>query len=188
MSRVPFTMLRPAHPVLRFWHWLIGPPPRDHRGRRVKIITITQLPRSMASRISKLPPDVHDRVLSDLFRQPTPSMWPQLLVLFALLLPAIACVEFFVKPLIVTLVSPAFGKHLSMFLVGLPFALLIPSVFMFWGRRVSKSITITSTLKFNHCPSCGYSLETAKPDPADHCTLCPECGAAWRLPTTTQPT
>ena len=31
------------------------------------------------------------------------------------------------------------------------------------------------------CPACLYDLSAFPPDP-DRCTLCPECGAAWRLP------
>ena len=30
------------------------------------------------------------------------------------------------------------------------------------------------------CPTCGYSLRRLDPEP-DGCTVCPECGAAWRL-------
>ena len=37
------------------------------------------------------------------------------------------------------------------------------------------------------CAACGYDLQGCRPDegetpPADGCTTCPECGAAWRLP------
>ncbi len=32
------------------------------------------------------------------------------------------------------------------------------------------------------CASCGYSLDGSEPQ-ADHCTVCSECGAAWRLAT-----
>jgi len=30
------------------------------------------------------------------------------------------------------------------------------------------------------CASCGYTLATSEPEP-DGCTVCPECGAAWRM-------
>jgi hypothetical protein len=35
-------------------------------------------------------------------------------------------------------------------------------------------------LKSGRCASCGYDLRTLTQAP-DGCTLCPECGAAWRL-------
>ena len=31
------------------------------------------------------------------------------------------------------------------------------------------------------CPGCGFDL-VPSPVEADGCTVCPECGAAWRLP------
>lgn len=36
-------------------------------------------------------------------------------------------------------------------------------------------------LSFYQCGSCLYQLDGINPDP-DGCTLCPECGAAWKLP------
>jgi hypothetical protein len=36
-------------------------------------------------------------------------------------------------------------------------------------------------LRRSRCPRCGYRLDRCAPDPADGCTICPECGAAWRL-------
>jgi len=37
-----------------------------------------------------------------------------------------------------------------------------------------------SLIRATACPSCGYSLRDVTPE-ADGCTVCPECGAAWRL-------
>lgn len=34
------------------------------------------------------------------------------------------------------------------------------------------------------CHACDYNLEALTPDP-DGCITCPECGAAWKLPTST---
>ncbi len=36
------------------------------------------------------------------------------------------------------------------------------------------------------CGACGYNLGDLRPEP-DRCTLCPECGAAWKLPATGRP-
>ncbi len=38
------------------------------------------------------------------------------------------------------------------------------------------------------CPACGYDLSTIKPDGADGCSVCPECGGAWRFPRSPCPT
>lgn len=43
--------------------------------------------------------------------------------------------------------------------------------------RTAKSSCLAACI----CPSCGYQL-TEIPRQADGCTVCPECGAAWRLP------
>lgn len=39
---------------------------------------------------------------------------------------------------------------------------------------------IDAMIRVRLCPSCGYSLYECEPKP-DGCTVCPECGAAWRL-------
>jgi hypothetical protein len=36
-------------------------------------------------------------------------------------------------------------------------------------------------IRLRLCASCGYDLRGSKVEP-DGCTVCPECGAAWRLP------
>jgi hypothetical protein len=44
-----------------------------------------------------------------------------------------------------------------------------------WSARVRQAF-----LDERRCPSCGYSLGDLAAQP-DGCTVCPECGAAWRL-------
>ena len=41
--------------------------------------------------------------------------------------------------------------------------------------------TIRVLLKHRLCASCGYSLANLSAD-VDGCTVCPECGSAWRIP------
>lgn len=36
-------------------------------------------------------------------------------------------------------------------------------------------------LEHRRCPHCGYDLHGLGIDEADGCTVCPECGCAWRL-------
>ncbi len=50
------------------------------------------------------------------------------------------------------------------------------------SRVQARANTLVETmLKDRHCPSCAYPLEGLRPDPEDGCTVCPECGGAWRL-------
>ena len=44
-------------------------------------------------------------------------------------------------------------------------------------RRITAAM-----LTLERCPACAYSLRGVEAD-ADGCVQCPECGAAWRLPT-----
>jgi len=39
-----------------------------------------------------------------------------------------------------------------------------------------------TALGFGLCPACFYNLRSLAPEAADGCTVCPECGGAWRLP------
>jgi hypothetical protein len=34
-------------------------------------------------------------------------------------------------------------------------------------------------VRFGHCPACGYDIRGIPAAP-DGCTVCPECGAAWK--------
>ena len=47
---------------------------------------------------------------------------------------------------------------------------------LFWPRTGLRWMC-----KSRQCPSCSYGLADLAPEP-DGCTVCPECGAAWRLP------
>lgn len=42
--------------------------------------------------------------------------------------------------------------------------------------------TVGALLELRRCPSCAFRLGDS-PAEADRCVVCPECGAAWRLPT-----
>jgi len=46
-----------------------------------------------------------------------------------------------------------------------------------WG---SKAKLIGSMTQLGYCPSCAYRVSDCEPEP-DGCTVCPECGGAWRL-------
>lgn len=64
--------------------------------------------------------------------------------------------------------------HYPVLAVGILVALL-PAIW--WrGPRLGRAAR-----RLGLCWSCGYDLRGMTPDP-DGCTVCPECGAAWRLP------
>lgn len=39
-----------------------------------------------------------------------------------------------------------------------------------------------AALRFGYCAACLYDLQQLTPDETDGCTVCPECGGAWKLP------
>jgi hypothetical protein len=41
---------------------------------------------------------------------------------------------------------------------------------------------VAAPLAEGRCPGCGYELEGVPREADDGCTVCPECGAAWRPP------
>ena len=46
-----------------------------------------------------------------------------------------------------------------------------------WNTKYS---VITAMTRAGCCPSCAYRVSDCEPEP-DGCTVCPECGGAWRL-------
>ncbi len=49
-----------------------------------------------------------------------------------------------------------------------------------WGPRIA-GIRQRRHLLLRRCPTCDYLLSEVGPA-ADGCTVCPECGAAWKMP------
>jgi len=83
----------------------------------------------------------------------------------------------FMGILVALLVIPRIGYQPAMF--ALP--PLVVVVFIWSGRRYLRDRYHRVILAKEYCPSCGYRLVAAPPE-GDGCTVCPECGAAWRLP------
>jgi len=48
------------------------------------------------------------------------------------------------------------------------------------SRKIAAREIIATYVSQRLCASCGYGLHDAVIEP-DACTICPECGAAWRL-------
>jgi hypothetical protein len=67
---------------------------------------------------------------------------------------------------------------------GLWLAAVIGFVWMLWKKgRPPRDTIKQACLKHARCASCLYDLQDTAPTSAgsDGCTVCPECGAAWRL-------
>lgn len=67
------------------------------------------------------------------------------------------------------------------FLVMIPLGALPALLTLLIIRRVAPERIATTYLWANLCGSCGYDLAAVEPE-ADGCRVCPECGAAWRIP------
>ncbi len=66
-----------------------------------------------------------------------------------------------------------------------PFVILLLFVFLIVYKRfmwIRNDLRPFALCKLGYCTCCGYPLEGLTPEP-DGCTVCPECGAAWRMPT-----
>jgi hypothetical protein len=147
--------MNPSRPVIR-----------DARRRYVPVVQI-----GLWTQESELPKDTFDRVRDRLQPQNgsrTPG--PLLFLLFTAL-------------------------YLSLFIQGLvagrgwstaPFALLaLLSIWVALTRKrhlpPAQHVELArALLAERHCPSCAYSLADTAPDDRGH-TICPECGAAWKL-------
>jgi hypothetical protein len=59
--------------------------------------------------------------------------------------------------------------------------IVVITALMILGRSL-RTVARRSCLRLGLCPACGYEIGSL-PAATDGCTVCPECGAAWRLPT-----
>lgn len=69
---------------------------------------------------------------------------------------------------------------LGVFIFGVAFVVFaMPWWWVFWRTRWMPA-ALESRLSARRCAACRYSLP--EEPQADGCTVCPECGAAWKLP------
>jgi len=69
-----------------------------------------------------------------------------------------------------------FANALFMFIgFGLPMGLVVK----FSGWRTPQRAK-RAVLAIGHCPSCAYRIFDIEAEP-DGCTVCPECGGAWKI-------
>ncbi len=76
-----------------------------------------------------------------------------------------------------TLFSPLWFKTTALMFVGVgvPMAFFIQSLGWNSAECAKKCV-----LSIGHCPSCTYRIYDIEAEP-DGCTICPECGGAWKL-------
>jgi hypothetical protein len=75
--------------------------------------------------------------------------------------------------------SGSLAVALSYAVFALPIAIVLAQVVV--ERRHNTPGFATFRLMRGLCASCGYAINAVTPG-VDGCTVCPECGAAWRLP------
>jgi hypothetical protein len=160
------------------WTWLVGETPRDDRGRPVRIafLFVGGYPSVLWGRINRLPADVQERIgkaLRDAYQGRSSQ---------GFVLGVIAMI-----PWIATLVIHHAYRH-SSFVHSWTFLLVQGSAFVCglaplpWWFHKRAARRIASALIFEgYCPCCRYQLAGTPPQ-LDGCSVCPECGAAWRLP------
>ncbi len=81
------------------------------------------------------------------------------------------------------------GRPVGVFnieMIGLYGAIPTWIIVWFWQKRSRVRRTCTIMLKNLRCPHCGYDIRGLPVDPQDGCTVCPECGCAWRLSSETR--
>lgn len=143
----------------------------DARGRRVPLIpTLSSMERGDADRVARL--TAASRCPRD---PPTPAQWAQGIVYGLIALPVL---------LAGSLLPPYIAFHLSMpwwarILVAIPGGVLPALATIFIIRRLAGQAMARDWARAGYCPSCGQDL-TGTPADGDGCTVCPECGAAWR--------
>lgn len=75
---------------------------------------------------------------------------------------------------------PWWGK----ILVPIPASVVATLLMIALVRRVAPRRIARDMVRAGYCASCGQDLTGLEPH-EDGCTVCPECGAAWRVPAAT---
>lgn len=72
------------------------------------------------------------------------------------------------------------GYNWLTILASIPLGMVPPVVSLNVSRWAAAAPMAENFVDAGRCASCAYALDHARPD-ADGCTVCAECGAAWRL-------
>lgn len=82
--------------------------------------------------------------------------------------------------------AAAIGGETGRAVVLLAFVPVFVAIGLMWRQQLRSTLARYEAKRFElppACPSCRYNLASLPPEP-DGCTICPECGAAWRLAST----
>lgn len=93
------------------------------------------------------------------------------------ILSAIAVIGFFAHGIYSGDIRDARYAKLS----SLVFMCAMPWIVWYSVIRARLDNIAVAMLKYLRCPQCGYDLRMLPTDPVDGTTVCPECGAAWRV-------
>lgn len=156
---------------------------QDDRGKRVGVVAKRHL--SCEPHMGgPLPLAVRNRVFAELQNgrtDPSPAerradLWVWVAVIVGVTL--MALVPQLMNRLARAFNSQAIGMTIAMIVFVLAYGIIgwvvVTAIFRRNAQRIARTIAAAG-----HCPTCGYSfaeLEAA----ADGCTVCPECGGAWR--------
>ena len=147
----------------------------DDRGQRVKLIPVRHL---RAFRVMRSPIPLEAR--RQIYGKTMCLHWPgvRIPVGIWLTLTALWWLSLWQSTFLFrTPATPRFATFLV--LINLPW-LALPVARYFSIRWIRQAIAFT-VCKHGYCASCGYSMVQLEPD-GDGCTVCPECGSAWRIP------
>lgn len=172
-------MTNPPPPTSRFQPEPVKPGPLglhytifDHRGKRVPIPTVT-----WAERFAHAPSAT--RFL------PQVSLSISTIGLLALVITGTFAMQEAASRLAVTFTPHSSATKTAIQLLGLFGPLLVIGLLLVAGIFFSASkIWIPAVARYwlsiGQCASCRYDLANIEPAP-DACTVCPECGAAWKI-------
>ncbi|MCB9842433.1 MAG: hypothetical protein H6812_04170 [Phycisphaeraceae bacterium] len=156
----------------KVWHGAAGWTVTDARGKRVQLWPYVVPPRGLRERVGMKDDEVatlkrwlvHDRLIhAAAVAGLNYAMWRVLIEIWL-------------------------GRNPRLTLGSLPVTMLPILIalgfFVFDWRKViarSRERHQAALLLVRRCASCGYSIK-GLPSQDDGCTVCPECGAAWKLP------
>ena len=149
---------------------------KDARGR-----TVSQLD-PVAMRLLRRPGIIPPDTLKDIARQVGLGMTRATRAAFWASLLGFACLIIALAILLTRVQSGTIGTR-RFVLSLLPYCGIWVAPFSLWFcTRDARHRRITGVmLAHRRCPHCGYDIRGLPADSDDGCTICPECGCAWKL-------